>query len=363
MRRLFETYVRWLHTIYATFDVGALGIFRIFYAFIMLFVGLIPYERISSFAPQLYDPKASLAVFFDLPAPWFFLFLDYLIPILLVLLLFGFKTRWSSLLLGLAFIVGNSFLYSFGKINHGNLLSSVLPLIMAFSNWGDAYSIDSRAGKEIRNESWAICLLSLVIGFGMFTAGIQKLGGGWLDINFLAIKYHIFNNYLNGRGGVLMEHVIQIDSVFFWEFMDWLIVLFELGLLVAVINRRLYAVWISFGMLFHLGVFLILEITFYKNFIPYLLFINWTLFISVMGIRRAIDKIKHWLRIEVMLVMVLLICVLKIVFGSPYVSNIFDLGGTVHNVVLSFFGVATLVVSLFAYFKELRSEKVKKSTT
>jgi hypothetical protein len=59
-----------------------------------------------------------------------------------------------SIATGLLILTGNGFAYSMGKINH-DLLLAAIPLVMAFSNWGSAWSLDAVTGKTRKPEGLA----------------------------------------------------------------------------------------------------------------------------------------------------------------------------------------------------------------
>ena len=175
--------------------------------------------EIASQNPLLYDPKRSLAAFFDLLASSLFVGLDFLFLVLIILVLVGFKTRWTSLMLGLCFLVGNSFIYSFGKISHGWLLMTLLPFIFSFSNWGAHYSIDSKMNNESKNsqeENWPLAIFARLICIAMFSAGLEKLYHGWLFFDTEKVRYVFFRGLVYQRPGIL-NRMDSINSIsFFW---------------------------------------------------------------------------------------------------------------------------------------------------
>src|SRR5690625_5725460 len=89
---------------------------------------------------------------------------------------------------------------------------------MAFTNWGAAYSVDScrQNSSDQTAESWPLTLLALLIGFMMFTAGVPKILGGWLDPSTQAVQGHLFNQYFLDRKSTRLNssHVAISYAVF-----------------------------------------------------------------------------------------------------------------------------------------------------
>ena len=302
MSRITAFFDRWLFEEYAFLDGKALATFRIGYSFTLLLTGTVSFSKINTYAAELYRPRKSLARWFDLPEPWFFEALDLISVVLLVCVFFGFKTRWTSLAFGVLMLIGCSFLYSFGKIDHGDLLVILTPVFLAFSGWGNNYSIDARTSSNRTVTSWPVSGLSLVIGFAMFTAGFQKLMGGWLDPSFHAIKYHSYKVYLNDWEGLLTKPFLSLMNDFTWEALDYFIILFELGFLVAVFHRKAFHWWIKLAILFHVMVFLTMDVVFYRNVIIYLLFVDWTYITRLIGLEKVIERASQYFSIYALLI-------------------------------------------------------------
>jgi len=339
--KLLKKFNSWLFDEYDFVDGKMLGAFRIFFSTCLLFFGVIGFKKIANYPIQLYKPEKSLAIWFDLPPSGFFLFLDYFILVLILFLLFGFKTKWVSISLGLSLIIGQTFLFSFGKIDHGLLLTSFLPIVMAFSNWGAHFSIDSIKGEK-KVHTWPISLMSLVLGFGMFTAGLQKLIGGWLNPKFPAIRSHIFRSFVNQREGIMTNFMLSIRSNFFWESLDIMIVLFELGFLIAVLNRKWFRMWMAFAVLFHAGVILTMNIPFFQNVVVYFLFLNWVFIMKGLRFQRLLKAIQPIFSLYGMSAFVAIFLTIKYFFGEAYLIPVIHLGNLISGFIL--FGLAGFVI-------------------
>jgi uncharacterized membrane protein YphA (DoxX/SURF4 family) len=284
MSKIDEIFSRW---IFDSFSVSpeALGLYRIFTAlFILCF--LLPstemYSFLGSIPNDFYAPPPGPMWFFEgFPSEGFFYFLHGILIILLVLLLIGYKTPWVSIFAGVVLLIIKGFFYSLGKINH-DLLLALVPIVMSFSGWGKAYSIDSlrQNGKADpgKVESWPLTLLALFIGFMMFTAGFAKLVGGWLYTETQATMGHLFSQYfVKNRQDLLASYILSIDNRIIWELLDYATVIFEIGFLVAIFHPRATKLFVSFAVLFHFSIMITMNISFLPNFLAYAAFLNWIL--------------------------------------------------------------------------------------
>lgn len=258
-----------------------LGLYRILYCLLtFLFYGIPNFTWIDDDLNYMFfPPQVSIAnLFSGVPDRLIFTSLNVIIVILYFMLLFGWHTKRVSILLFLSLLFCYSFSYSFGKIDH-TILWLIIPLIMAFSGWGNAFSLDAAQNRKSEENAWAISLMALLLGFAMFTASVPKIMGGWLSLNSLATKSHlIFNHFYWQRSPLLLDEALKIKSDFFWEIQDYLTIIFEFGFLIAIINPLAFRVFVIAAVIFHISVFLTFDITFVTNLLTYLLFINWAIF-------------------------------------------------------------------------------------
>ena len=306
----------------------ALGLFRIAYAFTLLFIIGVPnFTWVSDNPDYIYSPPLSIAMFFNGFPPYFVLqTLSTLLLILFIMLLFGYKTKPVSILITLCWVMGNSFAFSFNKIDHGQLMATLLPLIMAFSNWNAAYSLDAKiADRKIEPQYWAVTLMALILGFAMFTASIPKIMGGWLDLSTQAVRYHFVRNYfLIPRQELMAPFFMEIDNFLFWEFLDYAGIIFEFLFLIALFKALWMRSLVFVAVFFHFMNALILNIPFVFNFTVYALFLSWSLIISLL-------KDKGWdKRLDTMIsfpnmitsgaVLLLILYIFQAFFGMPFVA-------------------------------------------
>ncbi|MGB3780025.1 MAG: hypothetical protein WA960_16800 [Tunicatimonas sp.] len=223
---------------------GALGGFRVLYAgYILFVVGAPEFRWIAQHSSLFFDPPAvSIAnLFHDFPGYYFFLVIDTLVVVLLVFLLFGFRTRLTSILLATVMLIGFSFYHSFGKINHDTLLMVITPLLMAFSGWGSRYAVDQSSPRPRASGEnyWPVATLAFILGFAMFSAGFPKLiedgslRNGWLSLSTQAVKgYAIMYQHDDLAGNYLAPLFLEHAGDFVWETLDWVAVIFEIRIFI-----------------------------------------------------------------------------------------------------------------------------------
>lgn len=274
---------RWIFDSY-TVTAEGLGLYRITYAlFALLFIAP-GHSANASFAwlatiPDVFfqPPPGPMQLVSGFPPVLFFELLHGLLVLSLTAVLFGYYTRTASVFTTLLFLIGYGFSFSLGKINH-NILFVLLPAGMALSNWGAAYSLDAQEKRPFpTTKSWPIVLVMLVTGFAMFTAGLPKILGGWLDPSTQAAQSRLIHQFFGKeRQALLAPFATTIESPFLWEVFDVATVCFEIGFLIAIfspITTRLFAV-LAIG--FHTGVMLVLNIAFLGNLIVYAAVLPWT---------------------------------------------------------------------------------------
>ncbi len=257
-----------------------LGLFRIFAALFLLLFALpstATYQFLGSLPGEFFNPPPGpMQLFNSFPSEAIFLLFHYALIVCLILLLFGFSTKIVSITGAILLLVLKGFIYSLGKINH-DILLIVVPLVMAFSGWGRAYSVDAlrKTRRHLTPQNWTLTLLALIIGFMFFTAGIPKIWGGWLDLQTQATQGHLYREFfVHGRRALLAPVALSFSD-FIWELLDYATILFEVGFLVAVIHPRCTRIFISIAVVFHFSVIMLMNISFLPNFIAYAAFLNW----------------------------------------------------------------------------------------
>ncbi len=286
-------------------DGNSLGFYRILFCGWLMLFSPSSYAWIGDVPKAFYNPPIlSFASLLDtFPDRSFFLLLDVVIAISLVLVAVGFLTRFSTAALLIAQLVGNNFQYSFGKIDHIIFVQCVL-LVMLIVDWGRSLSLDQLIFRRKSCSASSIWLLAVLLAFGFFSAGFGK-AIHWIDFDletngFLSWLYSGY--YTLDRQELLAPFAIQLRPVWLWEFADITAVLFELGFILAILRRRSFMVWLLIACLFHLANCLILNISFAPYSICYLAFVPWTRLIPSLA---NLERLPVWVLLSVGLVMIL----------------------------------------------------------
>ncbi len=281
------------------YDFRSLGIYRLLFASYVL-LGCFPAGLWLGDLPAVsFSPPVSLAAFFThYPSSWLVLAFNALAMTSSAFLLAGLATPVASLVLAGAFLVVRSFCFADGKIDH-DILVGVVPLVLAFSGWGNAWSWDSLRSKPAwgapaRPRPWLLAILALLIGMALFTAGLAKLRGGWLSLETRATVWHLLPNYyLVGRDQPMARWALGHFPSALWETMDYATTIWECGVVVLALRRRWFLVACALGCLFHLGVWQLFGITFGTNVIAYAAFVRWGERLPRSVVSRA-PSVKAW---------------------------------------------------------------------
>ena len=260
-------------------DGNSLAFYRIFFCIVFGVLMLASCDWLGDVPKALFEPPMlSVASLFDtFPDKPFFVFLDVMVCISLVMIAVGLFTRVSTGVLLVVLLLYNNLLYSFGKIDHSILVFCVL-LVMLIVNWGQSLSIDQLLFKRSPRKDSSIWLLAVFLAFGFFTAGYGK-ALVWIDLDFNTNGFlaWFYSGYYNlGRQEMLASTVIDIRPLWIWEFADITAVVFELGFMIAILRRRFIMVWLFVACVFHLINCLVLNIFFSTYTICYLAFVPWS---------------------------------------------------------------------------------------
>jgi hypothetical protein len=226
--------------------------------------------------------------------------LSVVLAVTTVALLFGYHTRLASCLTGLLLFTVDGFTYSFGHIHHSGIYLAAVLVIMAASNWGDAYSVDSVRHphrSERRAEAWPVALAALVLGFLMLTAVLPKMASGWLDPSTLAVRSHVVHyHFVAPDDGLLGTLPLESTSALVWKPLDYLTVLFELGFAIAIVSPRRLRLFCAAAVVFHFAIFLAFGIDFTGNVVAYAIFFPWSTAVDRLRTPRALHTATGDLR-------------------------------------------------------------------
>ncbi len=169
-----------------------------------------------------------------------------------------------------------------GKIDH-NLLLVMAPLVCGFmtAREGDGEDVlDSRA--------WPVAAFGAVLGFSLFTSAVFKLAGGWLALEDSSVQgAQLRNLYLYGRDELLAPLASRTDVRVLWEAFDWGTIVVEGAFLVAPFLPWLMRLSIVAMSGLHLGIVLLMNISFAGNIVMYSLFMPWPAGVVAWGERSA----------------------------------------------------------------------------
>ena len=267
----------WIHG-FLPVSAEGLALTRMLYASFFLLVGIPTFSWVSANPPGFFDPPPlSLAAWFSgFPDAWALRALDVCVCVLFLFVLTGFKTRASSVLLTLALVVGNSFRFSFGKIDH-TILAVVMPAVMAFAGWGACHSIDARnrTGPGAV-QAWPVALMAVLVAFGFLSAGLPKLVA-WADFDLTTqgVRSWVVQSWAMGRRHFFVPYLMRIANPYFWEVLDLAAVAFEVGFVFSLVDRRAFRAFLFVGVLFHFVNVLLLNISFALYMPVYALFLPW----------------------------------------------------------------------------------------
>lgn len=358
------------HLIFRDYAVppAGLGLYRICYAAFFLIFGIPNFSWIAQNPDAFYAPPfLSLGIFFDgFPSYIVLQSVSLAICILFVMLLFGVFTRTASFLLPALIIFGETFAYSFGKIDH-DLMIWLIPWLLGLAGWGNSYSIDClRKNGKNTTEAWPIAMAALLLGFAFFTAGTAKIMGGWLDWSTQASRFYVMQSELVfNRTTLLGSFSLQLLPDVVWEFADYATVFFEAGFLVAVINKKVFQRFIFAALFFHLFIFLTMGITTSWLYIVYLLFINWPPLLQQLNLKKIRHLLSHRIFISLLAIYVSIFLIGQQVLTHPGITTVSPASiiAKVFSInYYKFFGVTTilagLLIGIYIYLLTLRRKKI-----
>lgn len=253
-----------------------LGIYRILFAALALILVRPPTEWAETYPDALYDPPFGPFRLWDgFPPPAVLDGIGAALYAALALLLVGWRTRATSWAVAVLFVALHGPVYSLGKIDH-SILVALVPAVLSFAGWGDRVSVDAARGRVHGIAQWPLRFLALLTGLAFFTAGWAKLDAGWLAPGTHAVQGTLFRQYhVHGRDEWLADWFLGVGSPLFWEPMDVSTVLLECGIVLCVLWWPAWRLALAVAALFHLGVFLMLNIAFAGNLLVYGAFVAW----------------------------------------------------------------------------------------
>ena len=339
------------------FSAEALGFYRIVYILFSIFIiGVPSWMSLSNLPDLLYNPPFySIGILFSgFPNYYFFLFITISVFVLHFFILFGYKTKISSVLLTILLIVGQTFAYSLGKIGHGRMITVWIPLFMGLSGWGAAFSIDNKMQKHCsvlpKTRGWPVFMLVSMLAFGMFSAGLPKLLGGWLEVSSQAVYAHFLRGYyIIGRQEFIAPYVLSLSSKLFWESLDYFGVFFELFFLFVIIRKKYLQFYIVLAIIFHIVNLLLLNISFMSNLPIYILFVNFNRLLNIEKVGYYINKV---MTMKVFVGILFVFCFINYIAQQPI--ELYKLISSDYDVFSLIIMLALLIVSILGISYEYK---------
>ncbi|KAB7753083.1 HTTM domain-containing protein [Mycolicibacterium mucogenicum] len=284
--RVIDKFDRWVED--GPFTPEDLGISRIVYAVSVLLVApditwLAEYPDF-----MFHPPPGPLQLLSGFPSMPVLSGMEVLRSVILVMLGLGIWTKYVSLAAWLILSATYGVTFCLGKIDH-TILLTLPPLVLAFANWGNRYSLDAlrRRNETSVQPQWPLRLLALLIGWGFFAAALTKVLTGWLSFSSQASRgYFVLGFVTQGRTHWLARWIAEHDVPVAWEAVDWLTVVFELSFLIALLWWRAFRITLAVATIFHLVVLLIMNIDFSNAVVAYGAFVSWGVLAGRVGSSR-----------------------------------------------------------------------------
>lgn len=272
-----ERLEKWLFQSY-WLDPKALATVRMLFSGYYLFILTTRFDWLSQCPDSVFRPTPGLAAWLPgFPAPWVTDGLFALVVIASLLVFLGFQTRRASIAMGLAYFTYFILAQGIGKNDHA-LLIAVLPILMSFSGWGQAWSMDAaRRSGPPQVQAWPMAFLALLIGFLWFTAGFLKVQGGWLRPHSSALLANVISGAVStGHWSYFAESAIQEWPQGLLEALDWITVAFEMLLLPAAFFPKYFRIAIFAAISFHLATFALMGFDFTSFILCYSPLFAWS---------------------------------------------------------------------------------------
>jgi len=316
---------RWIFREYAPLN-RSLPLYRMVYAVLMMIFAVPFNSTVGSLPPGFFTPPLGPArLFHAFPPPWIFWGLDYLIELAAVCLLFGYRTRTASLAIAALMAVFNMFRYSVGKIDH-DILFILVPLCLAFSDWGARHSADARRNPpRPGSPAWPLALLWFMIGLCMLSACISKAKSGWLSPHLECCRGQFLLNYIGAvRPTVAGKAMAAITSPLFWKFLDYSTVAIEGAFVLAMFRLPAIRLVAASAAIFHASISFSMGIFFVSNLIAYLSLVDFRLVLRYRWARtllRAFDQLALRVQFLPLALIVALLTLAYVLSGEPVWIN------------------------------------------
>lgn len=181
----------------------------------------------------------------------------------------GWRHRLTGPAFALLLLWVTTYRNSWGQVFHTENLVVLHVLVLAFAPAADAWSLDARRRGPVEPRpahGWPVLLMAAITIATYFVAGWAKVvNGGWAWATGETLRHQVaFDNVRKAVLGDAHSPIGGFAVRFGWPFpvMAWLSLLVELGAPLALLGRRLRAIWSVAAWGFHLGILALMAIVF-----------------------------------------------------------------------------------------------------
>ncbi|MBL4686235.1 MAG: HTTM domain-containing protein [Nannocystaceae bacterium] len=182
----------------------------------------------------------------------------------------GYRYRFTGPLFALAFLWLTSYRNSWGHVSHGDNLAVLHVLILAFAPAADALSLDASRHSVSSGWSprygWPLRLIAVTTAVTYVLAGWAKLhfgGVAWLGGDVVRLQV-AFDGLRKSRFGLTPSPLASALLPHPWAFAPVAVatLAIELGAPIALLGRRLAALWTLAIWSLHLGIAVLMTLVF-----------------------------------------------------------------------------------------------------
>ncbi|MBX9850214.1 MAG: hypothetical protein K2X86_00475 [Cytophagaceae bacterium] len=239
----FSSLIIIFHDVY--FDLIALGKAKVFYKPIL--------------------PLNFLGIGFPSDSIILILYISFIVSCLLCIL--NFKPILFSIITILDFILIQAFIFSFEKTDHGFVTFTYAGMILPFL----LYEYEKAKQNQSEVKGWPLQLICTCICICYLLTGLEKIFISQLDW----LHPDTLRAYLELHQAPLGLKVASND--FICSLLPALVLIFQLGFISILFNKKMKWVFLPAGILFHTGSYMLLNVGGFLNpwILGYLFFIDW----------------------------------------------------------------------------------------
>lgn len=247
--------------------------------------------------PHRFVP-VGLATLLDGPLPTWAVTALFIVTALLALpFTLGWRFRFTGPAFALAFLALLTYRHAWGMIYHSENLLVLHLLVLGVARASDAWALDRRGdpGTADWRYGWPLKLMALICVITYFQAGLSKvLNAGWAwgagEILRNQVAYDALRKLEHGAAYSPLG-VWSVHHAWLFPPLAALTLLIELGAPLALLHRRVAAVWAALIWCFHVGVLALMFILFAYP-------ISGVAFLALFRAERPMRRVARWLRLD-----------------------------------------------------------------